>query len=40
LLNSGDSRDFDDWEGNIEGIDSNELLNKMISNGIFNKKKR
>ena len=31
---------FDDWEGNIEGIDPNELLNKMISNGIFDKKKR
>jgi hypothetical protein len=32
--------DFDQWEGNIEGIDSNELLNNMISNGIFDKKKR
>jgi hypothetical protein len=34
------SEDFDDWKGNIEGIDSNELLNNMISNEIFDKKKR
>jgi hypothetical protein len=26
---------FDDWEGNIEGIDSKRLLNLMISKGIF-----
>jgi len=26
---------FNKWEGNIEGIDSNRLLNKMISLGIF-----
>ena len=26
---------FDDWEGNIEGVDSNRLLNKMISLGLF-----
>ena len=26
---------FDDWEGNIEGVDSKRLLNKMISLGLF-----
>ena len=26
---------FDDWEGNIKGIDSNRLLNLMISKGMF-----
>ena len=26
---------FDDWKGNIEGVDSKRLLNKMISLGIF-----
>ena len=26
---------FGKWEGNIEGIDSKRLLNKMISLGIF-----
>jgi hypothetical protein len=26
---------FGDWKGNIEGIDSKMLLNKMISKGIF-----
>jgi hypothetical protein len=26
---------IDDWKGNIEGIDSNRLLNSMIKQGIF-----
>jgi hypothetical protein len=26
---------FSDWKGNIEGIDSNTLLNGMIKRGIF-----
>ena len=26
---------FSGWDGNIEGIDSKRLLNKMISKGIF-----
>jgi len=26
---------FDEWEGNIEGIDSNRLLNVMIKDGVF-----
>jgi len=26
---------FDDWEGNIKGIDSKRLLNLMISKGMF-----
>ena len=26
---------IDDWKGNIEGIDSNRLLNFMISKGVF-----
>jgi len=26
---------FDDWKGNIEGIDSKRLLNSMISKGMF-----
>jgi len=26
---------FQDWEGNIKGIDSKRLLNKMISLGLF-----
>jgi hypothetical protein len=26
---------FDDWKGNIEGIDSNRLLNLMISKEMF-----
>ena len=26
---------FNKWKGNIEGIDSNSLLNLMISKGIF-----
>ena len=26
---------FSEWKGNIEGIDSNRLLNKMISLGLF-----
>jgi hypothetical protein len=29
---------FDDWEGNIEGIGEERLLNRMISLGIFNRK--
>jgi hypothetical protein len=28
-----------DWEGNIEGIDSKRLLNKMISLGLFEKRR-
>jgi hypothetical protein len=28
-----------DWEGNIEGIDSKRLLNKMISLGVFEKRR-
>ena len=28
---------FFDWEGNIEGIYSTRLLNKMISIGLFNR---
>jgi hypothetical protein len=27
------------WEGNIEGIDSKRLLNKMISLGLFEKRR-
>jgi hypothetical protein len=26
---------FDEWEGNIDGIDSNRLLNLMIKQGVF-----
>ena len=26
---------FDEWQGNIEGIDSKRLLNLMISKGVF-----
>ena len=26
---------FDDWKGNIEGIDSKRLLNLMIKQGLF-----
>ena len=26
---------LDDWEGNIEGIESKRLLNKMIKQGVF-----
>ena len=26
---------FDEWSGNIEGIDSKRLLNSMISKGVF-----
>jgi len=26
---------FQDWKGNIEGIDSKRLLNSMISKGVF-----
>lgn len=29
---------FDDWGGNIEDIDSNRLLNKMISIGLFDRR--
>jgi hypothetical protein len=28
---------FQDWEGNIKGIESNRLLNLMIKKGIFEK---
>jgi len=34
-LNSIIGGDFNEWEGNIEGIDSKRLLNLMISKGIF-----
>jgi len=34
-LNSIIGGEFDDWKGNIEGIDSKRLLNLMISKGIF-----
>lgn len=27
--------EFDDWNSNIEGIDSKRLLNKMIKDGVF-----
>jgi hypothetical protein len=26
---------FNEWKGNIEGIDSKRLLNKMIKDGVF-----
>ena len=29
---------FDEWKGNIKGIESKRLLNKMISEGLFNRK--
>ena len=29
---------FDDWDGNIEGVDSNTLLNKMIGLGLFDRR--
>jgi hypothetical protein len=31
---------FGKWSGNIEGIGSNRLLNKMITLGLFDKNKR
>ena len=31
---------FNFWKGNIEGIDPNRLLNKMIELGLFTKDKR
>jgi len=34
-LNSIIGGEFDDWEGNIEGIDSKRLLNSMIKRGMF-----
>jgi hypothetical protein len=30
---------FDEWIGNIEGIDSQRLLNKMISLGLFERRR-
>jgi hypothetical protein len=30
---------FDEWSGNIEGIDSKRLLNKMISLGLFERRR-
>ena len=30
---------FSEWEGNIKGIRFNRLLNKMISIGIFNRRR-
>ena len=35
FLESLIGREFDGWKGNIEGIDSNRLLNSMIKQGIF-----
>ena len=35
LLRSLIDVSFDDWSGNIEGIDSKRLLNFMISKGVF-----
>jgi hypothetical protein len=29
---------FEDWTGNIEGIDDKRLLNKMIKDGLFDRK--
>ena len=29
---------FDDWKGNIKGIDHKRLLNKMIELGLFDRK--
>jgi hypothetical protein len=34
-LNSLIGGRFSDWRGNIEGIDSKRLLNKMIKQGVF-----
>jgi len=31
---------FNRWSGNIEGIDSKRLLNKMIKDGLFKDDKR
>jgi hypothetical protein len=28
---------FNDWKGNIKGVDSKKLLNFMISKGVFEK---
>ena len=30
---------FNRWSGNIEGIDSKRLLNKMIKDGVFEKRR-
>jgi hypothetical protein len=30
---------FFDWEGNIRGIDSKKLLNKMVKDGLFDRKR-
>lgn len=37
LLRSLTGKWFDYWSGNIEGIKSQRLLNKMIELGLFNK---
>ena len=29
---------FRDWKGNIKGIDSKRLLNKMIESGLFDRR--
>lgn len=29
---------FEDWEGNIKGIKSNRLLNKMVELGLFDRR--
>ena len=34
-LNSLIGGRFSDWRGNIEGVDSKRLLNKMIKDGVF-----
>ena len=38
-LNSLTGGRFSFWKGNIEGIKPNRLLNKMISIGIFNRRR-
>ena len=34
-LNSLVGGEFEDWKGNIEGVDSKKLLNVMIKQGVF-----
>ena len=29
---------FEDWKGNIKGIDSKRLLNKMVADGLFDRR--
>jgi hypothetical protein len=40
LLDSLTGDYFNRWEGNIEGVNSKRLLNKMITLGLFDKNKR